>query len=253
MKLLKDSWLVFTRAVSQTVHNPVWVFVSLAQPVYFLVLFGPLLRKVAAVQGFPGGGAFNVFVPGLLIQLALFGCAFVGFSLIAEMRYGVIERLQVTPISRAALLLGRAGRDVASLLVQVVMLVLLAWPFGLHLNLGGMAVALGLLVLVGLAFSAVSYTLALALKTEDALAPLLNAVGMPMMLLSGILLPLSLAPGWLQAIGDGNPLTYAVDATRALFNGQVWDGDVLRGLVIMVVCAAAAVTLATRRFRRAAA
>jgi ABC-2 type transport system permease protein len=253
MKLLKDSWLVFTRAVSQTVHNPVWLFVSLAQPIYFLVLFGPLLRKVVTVQGFPDGGAFNVFVPGLLIQLALFGCAFVGFSLVAEMRYGVIDRLQVTPISRAALLLGRAGRDVASLLVQVVILVLLAWPFGLHLNVAGMAVALGLLVLVGLAFSAVSYTLALILKSEDALAPLLNAVGIPLMLLSGILLPMSLAPGWLQAVGDANPLSYAVDATRALFNGHVLDGDVLRGLLIMATCAAVAVAVATRRFRKAAA
>jgi ABC-2 type transport system permease protein len=253
MKLLKDSWLVFTRAVGQTVRNPVWLFVSLAQPIYFLVLFGPLLKRVVDVQGFPGGGAFNVFVPGLLIQLAMFGCAFVGFSLIAEMRAGVIERLQVTPISRTALLLGRAGRDVASLLVQVVILVLLAWPFGLHLNVGGIAVAMGLLVLVGTAFSAVSYTLAPTLKTEDALAPLLNAIAMPMMLLSGILLPLSLAPGWLQAIGDANPLTYAVDATRSLFNGHLATGDVLWGLVIMTAAAVVAVTVATRRFRRAAA
>ena len=45
MKLLKDSWLVFTRAVGQTVRNPVWLFVSLAQPIYFLVLFGPLLKR----------------------------------------------------------------------------------------------------------------------------------------------------------------------------------------------------------------
>jgi ABC-2 type transport system permease protein len=253
MKLLKDSWLVFTRAVGQTVRNPVWVVVSLAQPIYFLVLFGPLLRRVVSVQGFPDGGAFNVFVPGLLIQLALFGCAFVGFSLVAEMRYGVIERLQVTPISRAALLLGRAGRDVASLLVQVVILVLLAWPFGLHLNAGGVAVALGLLVFVGTAFAALSYTLALTLKTEDALAPLLNAVGIPLMLLSGILLPLSLAPGWLQAVGDANPLSYAVDATRDLFNGHVADGEVLRGVLVMAACAVLAVVVATRRFRRAAA
>lgn len=253
MKLLRDTWLVFTRAMSQTIHNPVWVFVALAQPIYYLVLFGPLLKRVAEVQGFPGGGAFNVFVPGLLIQLALFGCAFVGFSLVAEMRYGVIERLQVTPISRAALLLGRAGRDIVSLLAQMLLLVLLAWPFGLHIDGAGVVVAMALLVLVGLAFAAVSYTLALVLKSEDALAPLLNAVGVPLMLLSGILLPLSLAPGWLQTIGDVNPLSHAVDAARALFNGHVWDGDVLKGLLIMGGCAVAAVVLATRRFRRAAA
>ena len=154
------------------------------------------------------------------------------------MRYGVIERLQVTPISRAALLLGRTGRDVLALLVQALILILLAWPFGLHLNVAGVAVALAMLVLVGTAFSAISYTLGLVLKSEDSLAPVLNAVSMPLMLLSGILLPLALAPGWLQAIGDGNPLRYAVDATRALFNGhvverrraaRVADHDRLRG------------------------
>lgn len=57
-------------------------------------------------------------VPALLVQLALFGTAFVGFGLIAEYRSRVIERMRVTPVSRIALLLGRSLRDVVVLTVS---------------------------------------------------------------------------------------------------------------------------------------
>src|SRR5207249_5285484 len=113
------------------------------QPLLFLWLFGPLLQPLAGAPGFPtGSSAMNIFVPGLLIQLGLFSTAYVGFGLIGEVRYGVIERLRVTPVSRLALLLGRALRDSVILLVQAVLLVLCAIPFGLTLNIFGMFVAL---------------------------------------------------------------------------------------------------------------
>jgi ABC-2 family transporter len=70
-------------------------------------------------------------VPALLVQLTLFGTAFVGFALIAEYRSGVIERMRVTPVSRAALLLGRSLRDVMVLTIQGALLIALAVPFGL--------------------------------------------------------------------------------------------------------------------------
>src|SRR4051794_12386508 len=104
-KTVRDTYLVYQRALGQTLRNPVWVAVGLTQPLFFLLLFGPLLKPLAHAPGFPDVGAFNVFVPGLLFQLVLFGTAFAGFNLIAEVRAGVIERLQVTPISRTALLL----------------------------------------------------------------------------------------------------------------------------------------------------
>ena len=249
----RDTWLTFQRALGQTIRNPVWVFVMMAQPLFYLVLFGPLLERITAADGFPDGGAYNVFVPGLLVQLALFGTAFVGFSLVAELRYGVIERLQVTPISRVALLLGRAGRDLVVLLVQVLLLVLVALPFGLDLDPGGVALAVVLLLAMGLAFSAISYTLALVLRSEDALAPLLNSVALPVVLLSGVLLPLSLAPTWLQRLADVNPLRHIVDATRSLFNGDVDASAVGRGTLAALVLAVVTVAIAARRFRRSVA
>jgi ABC-2 type transport system permease protein len=253
MTLARDTWLTFQRALGQTIRNPVWVFVMLTQPLCYLLLFAPLLERVAEVQGFPPGGAPNVFVPGLLVQLALFGTAFVGFSLVAEMRAGVIERLQVTPISRLALLLGRAARDVVVLVVQVVLMMVVAIPFGLEIHGAGVVLAIALLAVMGLAFSAISYSLALMLRTEDALAPLLNGLALPVVLLSGVLLPLSLAPAWLQHVADVNPLRHIVDAARALFNGEATAGAVGRGVVAAVVLAAVTLTIAARRFRRSVA
>jgi ABC-2 type transport system permease protein len=252
MKTLRDTGIVFSRSFGQTIHNPVWVFVTLAQPLFYLFLFAPLLEKVTTADGFPEGGAYNVFVPGLLVQLALFGTIFVGFGIIAELRFGVIERMQVTPVSRAALLLGRVLRDQVALLVQSIIIIVIAIPFGLDVNLVDSIICIALLLIIGITFSSISYALGLTLKTEDALAPFLNAVVLPALLLSGILLPMTLAPKWLQRIADVNPLSHVVDAARALFLGDLWSTTVLRGSLFGAAMMALAVLWGIRCFRRAA-
>jgi ABC-2 type transport system permease protein len=244
MRLVRDTWMVFTRQMTLVLRNPVWVVVGLMQPLYFLLLFGPLLKNALRMSS---ADAYKFFVPGLLVQLAMFGTLFVGFGLIAELRAGVIERMRVTPVSRLSLLLGRSLRDVVTLLVQAAMLILVALPFGLTVRFGDLALAFALLALIALTLSAASYALALKLRSEDALAPLMNAVSMPILLLSGILLPLS---GWLKNIGDWNPFTYAVDASRALFNGDPGNSSVWQALVIITVLAIAAATWAARSFAR---
>ena len=251
MKTLRDTWLVFLRYWGIFLRNPAWVAIGVLQPVLYLVLFAPLLKSIAQVPGFPRGGAYNVFVPGLLIQLGMFGAAGVGFSLIAELRAGVVERFRVTPVSRFALLFGRALRDILMLLMQASILVVLSLPFGLSVNFTGVLVVLGLIALLGLLMASISYACALWLKSEDSFAPLIFTATLPLLLLSGVLLPLSLAPGWLRQIAALNPLSYAVDAARAVFNDHLGDASVARGVAIAAVLAVLAVALAVRNFGRA--
>src|SRR6185369_1820256 len=219
-------------------------------PVLYLVLFGPLLEGAVKEAG-AGTNAFNWFVPGLIIQIAIFGTAFGGFGLIAEMRSGVLERMRVTPMSRTAMLLGRSLRDVVILVLQALLLVVLAIPLGLEVDPAGLVVSMGLLVIIGLVSSPLSYSAALILKSEDAFAPLVNSVAMPLLLLSGILLPMALAPDWLQFLSTINPLTHAVDAVRAIFNGQWGDREIVIGAVLTAVLAVLAVRFAGRSFTRA--
>jgi ABC-2 type transport system permease protein len=253
MKLIRDTWLLFMRELMQTLRNPVWLIIGLFQPICFLLLFAPLLEGIAQAPGFPPGGALNVFTPGLLVMMGMYGAAFVGFGLLADLRAGVIERLRVTPVSRLALLLGRAARDVLVLVIQSLLLILAAWPMGLRINPGGIAVAFGLVALIGLILASCSYALALAFKSEDALAPTINFFLVPLQLLSGITLPLTLAPLWIRNVAAFNPLSYAVDATRALFNGVFGDVSVLRGFVVLVVLALLATWWAAQSFRQATA
>ncbi|HEV7665983.1 MAG TPA: ABC transporter permease, partial [Chloroflexota bacterium] len=144
MTFARDLWLVFERYMWLFLRNPVWVIIGVIQPVFYLILFAPLLEGISRAPGFPAGGAYNVFVPGLLIQLGLFGASGVGFGLIAELRSGVIERMRVTPVSRFALLLGRTLRDIVILLVQALVLILLALPFGLSIHPLGIVLMLAL-------------------------------------------------------------------------------------------------------------
>ena len=252
MRVFRDTWLIFERSLTLSLRNPVWVIMGVLQPILYLLLFGPLLTNVAKMPGFPPGGAFNVFVPGLLVMTALFGSAFVGFGLCDEMREGVVERMTVTPMSRVAMLMGRSLRDVVLLLGQGMILVGLAVPFGLEINLGGVAVAFAMLALIGIMMSPVSYILALVLKSEDSLAPVVNGMAVPLLLLSGVMLPMSLAPDWLQTIARFNPLYHAVAAIRALFNASYGDSEIVTGLVLLVVLAVITISLGARSFGRAA-
>jgi ABC-2 type transport system permease protein len=253
MKLVRDTGLVFGRYFGLFIRNPVWVALGVLQPLLYLILFAPLLKSIASVQSFPPGGAYNVFVPGLLVQLGMFGAAGVGFSLIAELTAGVIERLRVTPVSRVALLLGRALRDMLSIVVQSLILILLSLPFGLSIHPIGVVITLGLIALIGLLTASIAYAVALWARSEDTYAPIIFTSTLPILLLSGVLLPMSLTPQWLRNIAALNPLSYAVDAARAVFRDQIADPSVTRGVVIMLVLSIIAIVIGARSFGRAVA
>ena len=249
MRTLRETDLIFRRSMRLSLRNPIWVILGLIQPILYLVMFGPLLENMTEVQGWPVGDVWSVFVPGLLVQLGIFGAAFVGFGLLHEMHAGVVERMRVTPASRLALLLGRVLRDVVVLFVQGLILIVCALLFGLDAPIGGLLVGLIVVALLGAAFSSASYAAALILKSEDALAPLANGLAVPLLLLSGILLPMSLAPGWLETISDINPLKHVVDGVRALF----LDGStsvVVWGIVTTLALVAAGLAFGTRVFER---
>ncbi len=226
MKALRDTMLIYRRSMILTLRQPVWIIMGIFQPILYLVLFGPLLEASTKAAG-AGTNAFNWFIPGLLVQTAVFGGAFVGFGLVAELRNGVVERMRVTPMSRFAMLLGRSLRDVTILVAQGILMIVLAIPLGLHLDPAGAVVTIALLALIGLVTAPLSYTAALVLKSEDALAH------------------------WLRFISSLNPLTHAVDASRALFNGDWGNVEVAIGVGLTALFAIGAVWLASRAFSRA--
>ncbi len=247
--MITETLIVFQRQMRILLRNPVWVIFGLTQPIIYLVLFGPLLKHVSG-GGLGGNNSWRIFVPGLLLQLAIFGAGFAGFGIIQELREGVIDRQRVTPASRLALILGRTLQNMVTIGVQAVVLIAVAVPFGLRPSWDGVAASVVLICVLAIGISAASYAMGLILKDEDAFAPFIQGVSLPLLLLSGILLPMSLAPGWLRTLSNINPLTHVVDGTRSLFRGDFAAGDVLIGAAIAIALSALLAFWGSRTFQR---
>jgi len=248
--MFRDAMITFRYQMRLLLREPVWIIIVMIQPLLYLALFAPLLDQVAKTPGFPPGDAWSVFVPGMLVQLGIFGSMFVGFGIIAEVRYGTIERMRVTPASRLGLLLGRVLRDTLVLLIQATLLTLIAVAFGLRVPAAGAAITVGIVGLLGIALSSLSYAAGLWLKSEDALAPLLNMIAVPVLLLSGILLPMTLGPTWLRRLAEANPFSHVVDASRAAFRGDYGNSSLAIGLAAAAALAVVGLWVATRTFQR---
>jgi ABC-2 type transport system permease protein len=243
--------LFFRRKLFETLRQPVWLVTGLITPLLYLALFAPLLRSLAGGPAFPPGHVLDVFVPGILVLIAFGAGMGAGWPVIWELDSGVIERLRVTPASRLALLLGTTARDVVMFAVPGVVVIVIAALFGFHAHWGGLAVLLVLLALLAAACSATSSALGLNLKQIGSLAAVVTGVQLPLTLLSGILLPLSLGPTWLRVLGHFSPMYYAVQASRSLSAGSVLNATVGVGFLVTGAAAALALWWGTRSYQRA--
>jgi ABC-2 type transport system permease protein len=133
---------------------------------------------------------------------------------------------------------------------QALIITVLAVPLGLTVPLIDVLLAYLLFSLVALMATTLSYGLALQIRNEAALGPMINALAQPVMLLGGVLLPLALAPLWIQRVADWNPFFWATSAMRALFAGQASNPAVWKGLIIVLGMATLAVAWSARLFAR---
>lgn len=250
MAFARESSIVFRRQIRMNLRNPAWVLIGIMQPVLYLLLFGPLLKPLVSSFDTGTDNAYTFLVPGLLVQLGMFGAFFAGFGLIGEWREGVIEAERVTPASRSALLAGRLLRDVIQLFVQALILVALGYVMGMRGSAPGIVLGIVITLVIGGACAAASNALALTTKSEDVMAPVINIVMMPVLLLSGILLPMTLGPQWLQDLSDLMPFKYVVDAVRDSFAGTFGTGAVLWGSAWALLLAALGTWWGTATFRK---
>jgi ABC-2 type transport system permease protein len=248
MRFLRESHIVFRRQLRMNLRNPAWVIIGMLQPVLYLLLFGPLLKPL--ISQFGATNAYTFFVPGMLVQLGIFGAFFAGFSLIGEWREGVIEAERVTPASRTALLVGRLYRDLLQLLVQALILIGLGYALGMDAPIGGIVIGTLLTLLIGGACAAASNALALTTKSEDVMAPVINMVMMPVLLLSGILLPMTIGPQWLETASAFMPIRHVVDGVRESFAGDYASSGLLWGTAWSLVLFGLALWWGTATFRK---
>ena len=243
--LVTDTGVVFSRELRPMLRNPFTIVFSMVQPLVFLALFAPLLPKVE------GGSALQWFVPGIIVMSCLFGTSMTGSNLLFEIQTGSHERMLVTPLRRPALLIGRALKEIVPVLAQAALIVAICLPFGFQPHLGGALLGLVILSVFCLGLGALSYSLALAAKNQEWLFwTVQQTLLFPLLLLAGMLLLVDNGPGWLHALSRWNPLTYVVDAERALFNGDVWASTTVTGAIAALGVGALGLWVGTRAMKR---
>jgi ABC-2 type transport system permease protein len=226
----------------------VWLVVGFSTLILYLALFTPLLKALVGSGGLPTGNVLDLFLPGILSLLA-FACGTgAGFTTIMELKAGVTERFRVTPASRFAIL---TGPILATMLMMFVFdAVAVGFGFGFSVHWPGLAVLLGLLLVIVAAFSVAT---ALVTKEINGFAAIINGINLPILLLAGVLLPISIGPEWMRVLAHVNPLYYLVQASRVLAAGTLTGSAVWQSFAVLVPLCTLIVAWATHVFRRAVA
>lgn len=230
-----DVWINLKRWLIKTTRNPFVVVSSLVQPIVFLVLFTEVFGQVTgdALAGALGAeiSYITYLVPAIVIQSALVAAAGSGIGLVDDMESGMFEKVLVSPIDRGAMFLGKALSEVVRIVVQT--LIILGLGYGLlWLDTGGEVGTyietglLGVLGIIGVTivfaiwFTAFSNIVALVTRDQESTIIGANLLQFPLLFVSSAFLPVEVLPGWVQAVATVNPITYGVDAARALMLGQ---------------------------------
>ena len=250
-ELIRDTITIFSREIRPELRSPTSIGLAMGQPLLFLVLFGSMLVGTGAELGSGSGNGWQWFVPGILVMMCLMGPLSAGHSMLSELTGGQLERFLATPISRTSIILGRTCKDVVLLSAQATLLIGIAIGLGMHLHPPGAVSTMVLLIVMSIGLSGLSHVLAIgSLPSGNLFWIVTQMLVFPIMLLSGILLPIDAGPGWLRIAAAVNPVTSIVDAARALFVGDFLDASVRYGVIAAAAIAVIGLVLSTRALKR---
>lgn len=251
MKAVQDSWFMTGRHVRALLRQPWWIAVTLVQPIIWLLLFGALFKNVVEIPGFASSSYIQLLTPGVIVMTAFFSAGWGGMAMIDDLERGVVDRFLISPVTRPALIFGRILQNSLGIVVQAVIIVALSLILGADFPNGiwGIAILIGIAVLVGAGFGALSNGTALLVRREESLIGLMQFLLLPLTFLSGAFMQLSLAPQWIQTIAKFNPVNWAVEAGRSAAMQSADWGLILSRTALLIVFVAVCVLFATRAFR----
>jgi ABC-2 type transport system permease protein len=253
---VRDSWLVAQRDMTQWVHEPQMIVWGLAFPVMFVLLFAYVFGSAMSV---PGGGSYREFLmPGMFAQTMAFGIGETLAAVQADTEKGVTDRFRSMPMAPSAVVVGRciAGMaySAASLLLMILCGLAIGWRW--HGTFAEAMAAVGLLLLLRLAFLWIGIFLGLKAKTAEAANSIFGLL-YPVTMLSSAFVAPDQMPNWLGTIAEWNPLSSTVTATRELFGnpgvqGTSWieDNAITMAVAWPIIITVLTLPLAVRAFHR---
>lgn len=248
---VRDALAVARRNLIGLTRVPTTIVFSTVQPVIFVLMFRYVFGGAIEV---PGVRYVDFLMAGIFVQTVTFGSMNTGIGLADDLQKGLIERFRSLPMARSAVLAGRAIADsVRNLFVIVLMIAVgMLVGFRVHTSVGGLLLAVVVLLTFGVAMSWVMAFVGLSVGNAEAA----QAASFPVMALlvfaSNSFVPTDTMPGPLQAYAEHQPVTATVNAIRALVIGGPTLSRVLVALAWSAAIVAVFAPLAVRRYRRAA-
>jgi ABC-2 type transport system permease protein len=249
--------LLTGRYLRELYRQPAVIFLTLLQPVVWLLLFGALFKKIAEIPGFGGGDYISYLTPGVVIMTAMFSASWTGMAYVEDMQTGVMERFLTAPVSRGALTMAMLGYQAVCTILQTAVILVMGWATGAAFPGGaaGLAVLTGTAVLLALAMAGLSNALALLTREREAVIGVSSTLVLPLTFLSGAFLSLRLVPGWIAHVARYNPVNWAASAGRIAVAGHpAWAtiGSYAAFLAAAIAITALAATAAFRAYLRSA-
>jgi ABC-2 type transport system permease protein len=239
------------RLLRNLLRQPWWIGISLVQPIVWLLLYGQLFKRVVELPGFNANSYISFVTPGVVIMSALFAGGWNGMGVLMDLNQGVMDRLLVSPIHRAAIITGRILSMAVVCVIQSLILIGLGFLTGARFagGLVGVFVLLVCAMLLAAPFAALSNALALLVRRQESVIGASNFILMPLTFLSPVFMAKSVMPDWIRAVSRYNPVNWSVEAARSALSGTPDWPFVLIRLGCLLVFATLCAALATRAFR----
>lgn len=237
-----DTYWLGLRTTRRFVRVPANLVSIIFFPLIQLFVFSQLYKDIVQLPAFATDSYLAYLAPGQVVFGSFLAVGWAGYGMLVEYRTGYLDKLRATPIARTSIL---AGEMVplffeAAIIAGVLLVVSLLLGATLATGMGGLVLILLLSGVFGVAFSGVSFIAALLTKSEQA-ASALSLLMFPVVFISTAFVPAQLMPGWMQAVNEWNPVTFQIEAVRALMTeGYDWSAigsallaDVLVGAVLL--------------------
>ncbi len=251
MEFLRDTWILFLRLVRATMRMPVFVLLSIAQPILWVGMFGSLFRSVVQIPGFGATSYVQFLAPGIAIMTALFGAAHSGMGMLVDIERGVLDRLLATPASRGSIIAARLLNSGVQVFIQAGLIVGVAMLLGAKAEGGVLGIFWVMLSasLLGAAVAAFSNAVALLARRQETVIAVMNFVVLPAVFTSSMLMSANLMPAWVQRVANVNPVNWAIVAARDGFEGRA-PYELATRLALLTGFALLCGLFATRSFDR---
>jgi ABC-2 type transport system permease protein len=251
LALLYDTESLLERYLTKLVRNPALLATNLVTPLLFLFLFSQLLQKLSIFPGV-GGSYLAYLTPGILVLNAMIGGTLSGVSIVNDLNSGFLSKMLLTQVSRPAILLGRLLTDVLVVVTESVITIFAAIWMGVTIVTGfsGALLILAMVAFFELALSGIFLVVGMRTRKPETISAIGNLLMFPLIFVSSAIFPSNFFPGWAHTISSYNPVSYASDVTRTLFQGGLVWSTVTSAFAVIGLIALVAFAATLYQFRK---